>query len=296
MILPSLPSEASLFVPHRDTMLLLDKLEKVVPDLGQARAVIKSDNIFFHENTGLDPVAFIELMAQTAAAYNGYEDIKNDRNVRTGLLVGIKNFRLTGCQVNKGDTLRIEIRRTFEINNATVIDGTVTSSDQKTIAEGTLNVWILDEAPPFSSVAAPDPRSSDIKDDMPEWLTQNRNRSSAYILEHLQILNGSVEALNAAISFESKFIGFSGHFPGTPILPGIIMLQIAALTAELLLQKRLTIKTVDKVKFMGTVMPDRILQISGKLISDGDGWQTGIQLNSDGKKLAAIVMSVEAEK
>jgi len=292
MILPTLPSNASYFVPHRDTMLLLDKLVNVVPDRGESDAVIKSDNIFFNETNGLDPVAFIELMAQTAAAYNGHEDIKNNRSVRTGLLVGIKNFRSTG-QVNIGDTLQVEIRRTFEINNATVIDGKVSTGTQQAIAEGTLNLWILDETPPFYPVAEAS-RSLEIHTDLPIYLTQSRNRSEDYILKHLQVLDSSVNDLKAAISFGSDFIGFNGHFPDIPILPGIIMLQVAALTSELLLQKRLTIKAVDKVKFMGTVMPDQLINISGKITSNEDGFQTRIQLDTDGKKLATIIMSLEA--
>ncbi len=43
----TLPSDVESFVPHRDSMLLLDKLQKVELDTGQAEVTVRSSNIFY---------------------------------------------------------------------------------------------------------------------------------------------------------------------------------------------------------------------------------------------------------
>ncbi len=287
-----LPSEVLPFVSHRGVMLLIDRLEKVEPDKGQAGMTVKNSNIFYENKSGLNPVAFIELIAQTAAAYNGYVDMSNNRPVRPGFLVGVKEFQITGSAA-AGDKLEIEIKRILDIYNATVIEGNVRLDDGTTIAAGVLNLWIFNEEPP----SAPDvPAAVPIPGEHSEAaveLGRDRCAVGSYIFESLRIVKADEEKLTTCIAFEPRFIGFQGHFPQAPILPGVVMLQTAVASTELLLKKCLRFKTVDKAKFMDQVLPNQMLKTECTVSSGAEGRQSRVQLSVDDKKVASVIFSFE---
>ncbi len=62
-----------------------------------------------------------------------------------------------------------------------------------------------------------------------------------------------------------------GHFPGQPVVPGVILCEIIAQSASLLLEEQLKGKTpffagMNKVKFRNSVHPGDTLQITAKLV------------------------------
>ena len=71
------------------------------------------------------------------------------------------------------------------------------------------------------------------------------------------------QTLSAKIIFPANFTGFSGHFPGEPILPGICQIQCilellsASLTAEV------NLLSVDRAKFLNIVTPNEEIFITG---------------------------------
>src|SRR5210317_478198 len=59
--------------------------------------------------------------------------------------------------------------------------------------------------------------------------------------------------------FKSEFVGFSGHFPGYPLLPAVIQL----LTAQVLIERQkgcgIRVTSIRKAKFRSEIRPgDRI--------------------------------------
>jgi len=287
-----LPSDAGSFVPHRDSMLLLDKLQKVELDTGQAEVTVRSSNIFYENQTGLNPVAHIELIAQTAAAHNGYVDIKNKRPVRPGFLVGVKEFHITGSAI-EGDKLCIEIKRIFELDNATVLEGKVNSADGTKIAAGNLNLWLLNEGlPPAPNVAKPVSVPGEHGKAAIE-LEQDRGAAGSYIFKHMRIVKTTREKFTSCISFAPEFVGFQGHFPETPILPGVVMLQTAVTATELFLKKRLRLKKVHKAKFMGQVLPNQLLKTECTVDSGSKRHNVRVQLSADDKKVAFVIFDFE---
>lgn len=287
-----LPSDVLPFVPHRDVMLLLDKLVKVEPDTGIAEVTVRKNNIFYQKKSGLNPIAFIELIAQTAAAHDGYIEMNNNRPLRTGFLVGMKEFIVTGSAV-EGDNLCVDVKRIFEINNATVLEGRIRSNDGTTIAAGTVNIWTLDEdPPPAPDVPAAVPIPGEYSEAAAE-LGQRRCAVGSYILECMRIVKADEEKLTACIAFSPEFIGFQGHFPQAPILPGIVIIQTAIASAELLLKKYLRVKKVDKAKFIDQVLPNQLLKAECIISSGVKGRQSRTQLSVEDKKIAAITFSFE---
>ncbi len=55
---------------------------------------------------------------------------------------------------------------------------------------------------------------------------------------------------------------FEGHFPGRPIMPGVLIMESMAQTAMVVIGRAdLNLSGVDKVKFRQTIEPDDILKI-----------------------------------
>jgi 3-hydroxymyristoyl/3-hydroxydecanoyl-(acyl carrier protein) dehydratase len=65
--------------------------------------------------------------------------------------------------------------------------------------------------------------------------------------------------LEATFLFRPDFIGFSGHFPGNPVLPGIVQIMAAAYTAGF--GAPLPLRQVKRCKFLRPVRPNEPLQV-----------------------------------
>lgn len=67
------------------------------------------------------------------------------------------------------------------------------------------------------------------------------------------------DIFTANFLFPPDFIGFNGHFPGNPMLPGVAQIMAAALTVAPDGPAR--IKELRRTKFVSMVRPGDILQV-----------------------------------
>ena len=63
---------------------------------------------------------------------------------------------------------------------------------------------------------------------------------------------------NNTFSFfiDKTFPAFEGHFPGAPLLPGIVQIEIVLFCIELILNKNVSVSEIKKAKFIKPVPPD----------------------------------------
>ncbi len=59
----------------------------------------------------------------------------------------------------------------------------------------------------------------------------------------------------------TDFAGFSGHFPGYPIMPAMLQVLFGVVVAEELYNGSLVLKKLDKAKFMVPIKPNDTLTI-----------------------------------
>ena len=62
--------------------------------------------------------------------------------------------------------------------------------------------------------------------------------------------------LNARIHLNKDHAIFKGHFPGSPVMPGVCMLQIIKELTERATEKNLFLATSSNIKFMAIINPD----------------------------------------
>ncbi|MBB3227271.1 putative hotdog family 3-hydroxylacyl-ACP dehydratase [Luteibacter sp. Sphag1AF] len=144
-------------LPHAGAMILLDELieceiERVVCTRRVQRGAA------FTDRDGLPAWAGIELMAQTIAAWNGYNARVAGQPVRPGFLLGTRSYRCNVQHFPIGTELRIEAVRGFHDDEG-MAAFICRIEAQDMLAEARLTVF----SPPDASVLL-DPETNIIKE------------------------------------------------------------------------------------------------------------------------------------
>ncbi|MBI1362893.1 MAG: 3-hydroxyacyl-ACP dehydratase FabZ [Proteobacteria bacterium] len=89
---------------------------------------------------------------------------------------------------------------------------------------------------------------------------------------------------------------FAGHFPGQPVMPGVLIVEAMAQTSAILVNTTIGknadevlfyFMSLDKVRFRHPVVPGDVLELHVKLNRrKGDVWVFGGEGVVDGKKVA----------
>jgi 3-hydroxyacyl-[acyl-carrier-protein] dehydratase len=85
---------------------------------------------------------------------------------------------------------------------------------------------------------------------------------------------------------------FEGHFPGSPLVPGVLLIETMAQASGFMLLSRLQFEkmpflaNVTSAKMRTFVEPGAVLSVEAELEHDGSGFaKTRAQISSDGKKI-----------
>lgn len=92
-------------IPHRRTMLLLDRLCSVSAEAAQAEVDIHTEHVFFQADAGVPVWVGLEFMGQTAALIGGYSAAQHaqdslaqaqpatEQDARMGYLAGVRKLQ-----------------------------------------------------------------------------------------------------------------------------------------------------------------------------------------------------------
>ncbi len=93
--------------------------------------------------------------------------------------------------------------------------------------------------------------------------------------------------------FGPGFIGFSGHFPGNPILPAIVQIRAAVSLAEEEGGKTLRLAAVRSAKFLAPIRPDEDVWIRVRRRVESGIDLRDATLSVAGKTVAAFQLELE---
>ena len=93
-----------------------------------------------------------------------------------------------------------------------------------------------------------------------------------------RIIAHDAEMLSAAATLPLESPVFEGHFPGFPILPGVLMIETMAQAGGWLMVARLgfermpLLAKVNEAKMRGMLRPGDAITIEAELVHDGSGY------------------------
>lgn len=123
-------------------MRFVDTLISVTDGWAVVESVLPRSSILADGEGKIDEVAFVELIAQSFAAFKGYMDRMDGKPPGEGFLVGVRRLGITG-PAYAGDRLRTSIRTVAAIGGFAVVEGVVRRGDE-TLSSGTLKLWLVD--------------------------------------------------------------------------------------------------------------------------------------------------------
>ena len=118
------------------------------------------------------------------------------------------------------------------------------------------------------------------------------------LLEYFQMIDRVISVdddavvLRAQSTVPKKSPVFEGHFPGLPLVPGVLLIETMAQASGFLVMSKTGFKAmpflvgVKQGKLRTFVDPETVLDIEARLEHDGSGYAvTKASIKSDGKKI-----------
>jgi 3-hydroxyacyl-[acyl-carrier-protein] dehydratase len=92
-------------------------------------------------------------------------------------------------------------------------------------------------------------------------------------LYQISNLTTKESTFTAQITFNPAHPLFSGHFPGKPIVPGVVLVEITAALISQLTGKELVVKEASVIKFLHVIEPlvHPLVIAEGSIIEQDDG-------------------------
>lgn len=118
------------------------------------------------------------------------------------------------------------------------------------------------------------------------------NKLETAIQESGRPLQLNEDGFHKDFIFTAEFIGFDGHFPGNPIVPGVVQLMAGAVSAMEAAGKQLSVKSVSRSKFLKQIGPDDRLTVRGKLKHKSDNIVASITIVCGDETAASFTLTM----
>jgi 3-hydroxyacyl-[acyl-carrier-protein] dehydratase len=94
--------------------------------------------------------------------------------------------------------------------------------------------------------------------------------TNLYAISNLTSTGGT---FTAEITFDPSHPVFAGHFPGQPIVPGVVLVEISAAAVSQLIGNELAVKEASVIKFLQVIDPLQypLVTIAGSIVEEGNG-------------------------
>src|SRR3954470_4930989 len=114
-----------------------------------------------------------------------------------------------------------------------------------------------------------------------------------HLIDRIAALDVGARTITVEANVPEKSTIFEGHFPGYPLMPGVLLIETMAQTSGWLLIAHTKFTrmpffvAVKEAKLRSFVMPGQALSVSATLTHDGSGFaRTKAEIRHDGKLVA----------
>ncbi len=77
----------------------------------------------------------------------------------------------------------------------------------------------------------------------------------------IRVVASSPDAAEATVFLDPAFVGFAGHFPGAPVLPGMCHVDLALRAASKALGVPLDLAAIERARFVKKALPGEEMSI-----------------------------------
>ena len=111
-----------------------------------------------------------------------------------------------------------------------------------------------------------------------------------------ELAKSNGDSVTARFNFGLSFVGFNGHFPDNPILPGVCIIQCIVVMYETLNKAKIRIVEVENVKFMASVSCDEdvLFECTGKY-SEKEEFVIRTKVFKNDKKVAVLKLRLRVD-
>jgi len=134
-----LPVAVDEIIPQKSPMKVIDTLVSVSERRADVSVMIQKDMLFVGEDGIVDDAIYLEMMAQSIAALNGFKQLGISESAPEGFLLGAKNFEILK-KSRVGDKLKISVHKYAKYGDFGVIKGKI-FRDEEVLAQGEIKVW-----------------------------------------------------------------------------------------------------------------------------------------------------------
>lgn len=135
------PSEIEItaLIPQRPPVVMIDRLTFCDEKSCTGQLLVTGTNLFC-TNGHFSEAGITEFIAQTAAAYKGYQRISSGKDIKKGYIAAVKNLVIHALPPS-GETIECLLEIDSEVIGYTIVKGKVSSNSQL-IAEAELRIIV----------------------------------------------------------------------------------------------------------------------------------------------------------
>jgi radical SAM protein with 4Fe4S-binding SPASM domain len=134
-----LPFPAGEIVPQEPPMRVVDALVAVGERSGTVSVTVSDEMPFVGSDGVLAETAYLEMIAQSIAALNGFKQLGTPPSSSEGYLVGVQELEILE-KARVGDSLNISVHKDARFGKFAVVRGVI-SRDQAVLARGAIKIW-----------------------------------------------------------------------------------------------------------------------------------------------------------
>jgi predicted hotdog family 3-hydroxylacyl-ACP dehydratase len=128
---------------HQPPMLLADKILSESRNKNSTVFKLKKDCIFLQENGLLSRSAFIEIAAQSFAAVNIFQKMRDGKELPKGFLAAVKDFEFFE-DAKEGDEILCDTEKVDEFERLHIVKVVLKKRDEQTLfAKGEIRIYEL---------------------------------------------------------------------------------------------------------------------------------------------------------
>jgi 3-hydroxyacyl-[acyl-carrier-protein] dehydratase len=120
------------------------------------------------------------------------------------------------------------------------------------------------------------------------------------MLDRLEVISPDFDDARFMAQVPDASVVFEGHFPGFPIMPGVLLLECMAQASGYMLAARNKgqympfFAGVRRGKFRNFVMPGTLMSVSAKIVHEGSGFSvTAATIEIDGKRTSESELTLK---